>query len=116
MHPRIRRRWQDQMAAWRKDGHARAVVVIPLLFETHAQPEFDCIVCVACSAATQRERLLARRWTPDDIDRRNAAQWPVEQKSALSHHVLWTEGAMEALESQVKRLLAGWNARGQVVS
>ena len=42
-----------------------AVVVIPLLFETQAESHFDKIICVACSAAVQRERLLARGWTPE---------------------------------------------------
>jgi dephospho-CoA kinase len=106
-HPRIRERWRTQLAAWRKEGHACAVVVIPLLFETGAEDEFDCIVCVACSAATQRGRLLARGWTQEEIARRNAAQWPVEKKVALSHRVLWTEGSLDRLEAQVDRMFNG---------
>ncbi len=54
LHPRIRERWQSQVAAWRSEGCPLAVVVIPLLFETQAEHAFDKIICVACSPASQR--------------------------------------------------------------
>src|SRR5438552_18516187 len=39
LHPRIRALWHAQIAAWRGELRAVAVVVIPLLFETRAEPE-----------------------------------------------------------------------------
>src|ERR1041385_539361 len=57
-HPRIRALWKKQVELWRAEKRPSAAVVIPLLFETGAEPEFDAIICVACSAATQRRRLL----------------------------------------------------------
>src|SRR5579871_6493677 len=60
LHPRIRAIWQAQVEAWRNEGRPRAVVAIPLLYETNAASSFDFVICVACSAATQRERLGAR--------------------------------------------------------
>jgi dephospho-CoA kinase len=105
LHPRIRERWQAQVAAWRGEGHAVAVAVIPLLFETGAESQFDEIVCVACSAATQQERLRARGWTAGQIAQRLAAQWPVEKKIERSHHVIWTEGDPSGLAGQLRRIL-----------
>ena len=67
LHPRIREKWLTQIETWRRENHPLAVVVIPLLFETRAESYFDKIVCVACSATAQRERLLARGWTPEQI-------------------------------------------------
>jgi dephospho-CoA kinase len=104
LHPRIRERWRAQVAAWRAEGTPVAVVVIPLLFETGAETEFDKIICVACSAATQRDRLLARGWTPGQIDRRNAAQWPASKKMDAAHHVVWSEGGATALAAQFARI------------
>ena len=60
LHPRIRETWQAQVETWRKEKCPQALVVIPLLFETQAENLFDRIICVACSAASQHERLLQR--------------------------------------------------------
>jgi dephospho-CoA kinase len=106
LHPRIRERWLAQIKIWRKENCALAIVVIPLLFETQAESHFDKIICVACSTASQHERLLARGWTPEEIQQRIAAQWPVAQKISRSDFMVWTEGAPEIHAQQVGRILA----------
>jgi dephospho-CoA kinase len=105
LHPRIQERWLAQLETWRGENRALAVVVIPLLFETRAESHFDKIICVACSAPTQRERLLARGWTSEQIEQRIAAQMPVEQKIARADFVIWTEGALDAHARQLDRIL-----------
>ncbi len=105
LHPRIRERWQAQVENWRRENCPLAMVVIPLLFETHAEASFDRILCVACSPAGQRERLRARGWPAEQIEGRIAAQWPVEQKIALSHFVVWTEGALANHRRQVQAII-----------
>lgn len=106
LHPRIRHLWQRQIEAWRTEKRSLAVVVIPLLYETDAAASFDRVICAACSAGSQRRRLAARGWSPEQIQRRNQAQWPVEKKMALAHHVIWTEGALEVHAAQLDRILA----------
>jgi len=105
VHPRIRERWQAEVEVWRARSQPRGVVVIPLLFETNASGSFDTIVCIACSATTQRQRLLARGLSPEQIDHRIEAQWPIEKKIALSHFVIWTEGGLDVLAAQIDRIL-----------
>jgi len=107
LHPRIRQAWLGRIEVWRGEKRPLAVVVIPLLYETQAEGHFDKIICAACLPPTQQERLTARGWTPAEIARRKAAQWPVEQKMARADHVLWTEGGLECLAGQVERMLAG---------
>lgn len=104
LHPRIREQWQAQADRWRQAGHPLAVVVIPLLFETGAAPEFDAVMCVACSTVTQRERLQSRGWSRAQVEQRNRAQWPVEQKMARAQFVLWNEGSRAVLAEQVDRI------------
>ena len=124
LHPRIRERWLAQIEVWhaapkrpaatvrehggsdggREENRALAVVVIPLLFETRAESCFDKIICVACSAPTQRQRLLSRGWTPEQIQQRLAAQWPVEQKISRADFVVWTDGAPDAHVRQLERI------------
>jgi dephospho-CoA kinase len=106
LHPRIRDRWLAQVEAWRGQRRSLAAVVIPLLFETKAEPHFDHIICAACSSGAQRERLMARGWSADQIAQRNAAQMPIEQKIASAGFVVWTEGNLEKHSRQVDRILA----------
>ena len=104
LHPRIRERWLAQIETWRRENRALAVVVIPLLFETRAESHFNKIICVACSAPTQRQRLLSRGWTPQQIQQRLAAQWPVEQKIARADFIVWADGAPDVQAQQLERI------------
>jgi dephospho-CoA kinase len=107
LHPRIRALWQAQVEQWRAEGVRLGVVVIPLLFETNVAKHFDQVVCVACSAASQQQRLTTRGWSADQIQQRLAAQWPIEKKQTQADYVIWTEGSPEVTMQQVDRLLAG---------
>ena len=106
LHPRIRAIWLAQIEAWRREKCSLAVVVIPLLFETQAETQFDKIICAACTPAAQHERLRQRGWTTEQIQQRIAAQLPVEQKISRSHFVIWTEGSLAVHALQVERIIA----------
>jgi dephospho-CoA kinase len=108
LHPRIQEVWQGELESWRRDGRDLAVVIIPLLFETHAAPSFDATLCVACSVATQGARLRARGWNAEEIQQRLAAQLTLSRKMELADYVLWNEAGWEVLEWQVDRLLASF--------
>jgi len=105
LHPPIRQLWRAQVAGRRAEGQRLAVVIIPLLFETHAETELDVTLCLACSPATQRQRLLARGWPAEQIDQRLRAQWPIEKKLAHAHYVLWTDTSVEVHGEQLDRIL-----------
>jgi len=105
LHPRIRALWRKQIETWRAEGRSLAVVVIPLLFETNAEAEVDATICVACSAATQRRRLLDRGWSPEQIEQRVRAQWPIDKKIAKADYLIWTEGGLDIHAAQLDRLL-----------
>lgn len=104
-HPRIRALWQEQVKTWREQEGAVAVVVIPLLFETWAEKEFDATVCVACSSETQLKRLSERGWTTEQISQRIAAQFPIEKKIAKADFVAWNDGDLEVLAAQLNRIV-----------
>jgi dephospho-CoA kinase len=106
LHPRIQECWLAQIETWRREDRKLAVAVIPLLFETKTESRFDKTVCVACSAAPQRQRLLERGWTSSQIEQRIAAQWPIDQKIARADFVVWTDGSQEAHAEQIERIVA----------
>jgi len=105
LHPRIRAIWQAQINEWRAQAMARAAVVIPLLFETNAQDQFDKIICVACTAGSQRRRLKERGWSEEQIGQRIGAQWPTEKKMDLAHYVVWTEAGLDVHAAQLTRIM-----------
>lgn len=105
LHPRITRLWQIRITDWRRMGVRLGVVVIPLLFETDAARYFDAVVCVACSAASQQERMAQRGWTPEEGAQRIAAQMPIKKKMELSDYLVWAEGGLEVSEDQIKIIL-----------
>jgi dephospho-CoA kinase len=106
LHPKIRERWLAQIEIWRKENRQLAVVVIPLLFETQAESQFDKIICVACSAANQQQRLLQRGWTLGQIQQRIAAQISIEQKISRADFVVWTDGDLDSHAQQLERILS----------
>jgi dephospho-CoA kinase len=67
--------------------------------------DFDVILCVACSAATQRQRLQARGWSAEQIQQRIQAQLPVEQKIVKADYLIWTEGPLDMHAAQLDRIL-----------
>ena len=106
LHPRIRQLWRARVESLRGEGRPLAVVIIPLLFETGAEKELDATICVACSSATQRQRLHERGWSEEQIHQRTRAQWPVEKKVALADYVIWSEAGLEVHAAQLDRILA----------
>lgn len=106
IHPRVRTVWEKQIDQWREQKRPVGVVVIPLLFEVDLQDSFDAVLCVACTANTQRDRLRERNWDDAQITARIAAQMDIAQKMDLADHVLWNEGAPELLMDQMKEILS----------
>ena len=106
IHPRVRTVWEKQIDQWREQKRPVGVVVIPLLFEVDLQDSFDAVLCVACTANTQRARLRERNWDDAQITARTAAQMDITQKMDLADHVLWNEGAPELLMDQMKEILS----------
>jgi dephospho-CoA kinase len=105
LHPKIRERWLECLAQWQAAGKPAGVVVIPLLFETGAEQEFDRILCTACTATTQMKRLTARGWSEEQSRQRIASQWPTQRKMDLSQSVVWTEVSREIHSEQLERIL-----------
>ena len=49
---------------------------------------------------------MERGWTPEQIDQRLAAQWPVGQKIARADFVIWTDGLPDVHAQQIERMVA----------
>lgn len=105
-HPLIRAHWKKSVEMWRTVKLKAGCVIIPLLFETNAESEFDATICVACSAVTQRSRLAIRGWGAEQTAQRIAAQFPITEKIAKADYVVWNEGDLDILAAQLERIVA----------
>lgn len=101
VHPEVARLRQAAVA----DATKHHVVEIPLLFEKGLEAEYDCVICVACSDDVRLARLEARGLARLDAEARINSQISIGQKVMKSSYVLWNDGDLPALESQVKRLV-----------
>ncbi len=98
LHPAIRTHWTALAEA---AGKRWLFVDIPLLFETGAEPLFDCIAVVACSPAMQRRRLTTGRGVePNLTEQMLAAQLPIDVKIQKANHLVWNESSLGTLEEQ----------------
>jgi len=79
------------------------LAIIPLLFETRWESEYDIICCVASTRDIQISRMVRQRgYTREEAEARLAAQMPVEEKAAKSHYVIENNGTTEELKAKAK--------------
>jgi len=108
LHPRIRRQWSLEA-----EGHRNSTELffadIPLLYETGGETLCDRVVVVACSPELQLERLMARmRLKQSEAQLMIDAQMPLTEKISRADHVVWNNGAREALREQARLLVELW--------
>jgi len=102
LHPLI----LDEMARRSADAPGPyQILVIPLLAETGRTEYVDRVLVVDCPVDVQVARLLARD-AENELQARAmiAAQATREQRLALADDVIVNDGALDALESEVKAL------------
>jgi dephospho-CoA kinase len=94
------------------EGAGLVVLDIPLLFETGGDARMDAVVVVSAPQEVQRERVLLRQgMTPDKLDHILARQMPDTEKRAKAHFVVETGKGLDHAFEQVKKIVAGLQAR-----
>jgi dephospho-CoA kinase len=102
LHPLVRQSWFAKAQEAAKAGRL-FVADIPLLFETDADAFFDRIITVGCTVETQLVRLSRRSGMAPEFSKKIiASQMPIGVKISRSHHVIWNDGALDALIAQTK--------------
>lgn len=77
------------------------VAEIPLLFETSMEGEFDSTLTVVADPHLAEERF---KGPSNDFAKRNALQMPLEEKMEKSQFIIYNNGSLDELKSQVKQL------------
>ena len=93
LHPQVRARIDEFLAAAKPGGPLR-LAVIPLLFETGWDRDYDLIGCVASTRGHQLERMMVRRgYSAAEAEGRLAAQLDVAEKAARAHFTIQNDGS-----------------------
>jgi len=105
IHPWIAARREAAFAA--APAGTRALVIdAPLLLEAGLGPACGRVIFVDCPLEIRQARVAASRgWSPAELARREAAQWPLDRKRALADHVIRNDGDPASLRAQVRAVL-----------
>ena len=110
VHPAVIRRqeqWMREIGV--KDPYAVAMVEAALIFEAGAKERFDKIIVVTCKPAQKIARFGQRTGMGEadaraDVERRNKAQMPDEEKARRANFVIDNSGSVEETRHQVQRI------------
>ncbi|WP_127582875.1 dephospho-CoA kinase [Paenibacillus koleovorans] len=111
LHPPIRARMRERMAAFEREQPDKLVVVdVPLLYESDLAHMFEHVLLVYIPEPLQLERLMQRDGISEEQARKRiAAQMPIEDKRALADFVIDNSGTIAQTALQVDKF---WQERG----
>lgn len=115
IHPLVRRRLEDWFAndSAPDSRSAIKVAIIPLLFESHWEEDYDIILCISSSAEQQIRRMVETRgMTREEAVARLNAQLSVDEKAARSHYVISNDSSAEHLREAAVQCLAWLKSQG----
>lgn len=99
LHPEIRARCQDLFLEAKARGDRIVVAVVPLLYETGMESEFDIVVLVDAPLEVRIERLVRKRGLKADEARAvAAAQLAAEEKRARADYIIDNGSDIPTLE------------------
>jgi len=88
-------------------GKGVRVAVVPLLFESGWQADFDIVACVVSSREAQLARLVGSRgMSRGAAEARIAAQMPVEEKESRCAYVVRNNGSVDGLKREARAFAA----------
>ncbi len=80
--------------------------IIPLLFESHWESDYDILLCIASPVDLQVARMMTSRgYSRAHAEARLAAQWPVAEKAARCHYTVMNDSTPEHLRDEAQRLV-----------
>lgn len=105
-----------QLRAWaaeiRRTGR-RGVAVVPLLYETGLEKDWDAVVCVTAGEPTVLARLAQRGFAEAEARARIASQQPVAEKAARADVVIENNGSLAELEEKSRAVWKNLVEKGE---
>jgi dephospho-CoA kinase len=112
VHPLVHAAEREFLHAKVAKGAAKAVLEIPLLFETGGEKRVDVTIVVSAPLEIQRQRVLDRPgMTPEKLDQIMSRQVPDEEKRRRADFVVDTSRTIPETEAQIDRIMAQLDGR-----
>lgn len=112
VHPLVRQKQRDFVAAREREGCDLVLLDIPLLFEVGRADDVDVIVVASCDAEQQRKRVLARpNMSVEKFEFILSLQMPDGEKRRRADYIVDTGQGMDAARDQVRKIVAELRAR-----
>ena len=113
VHPKVHERRQQTFAAGPEDATA-LVIDAPLLFEAGLDAECDAVIFVDTPLEVRLSRVKeGRGWDRAELERREAAQFPIDEKRSKATDVINNELSPAELTERVGLVLESIVARFQ---
>jgi dephospho-CoA kinase len=103
-HPLIGERLRRQAERLAEQGTKIIVLDAALLLKAGWDQFCDCLVFVDAPLEVRRQRAAERGWEAEDLDRREAAQIPVQEKKSRADFVIDNGGTEQQTLAQIRRL------------
>lgn len=105
-HPRIGQQLEQAIAAAQKSGAAAFVVDAPVMIKAGWISHCDYVLYIDSSRENRLARALARNWTENEFDIREAAQEKLEVKRQLADVTIENDDDLSQLQAAIE---AFWN-------
>jgi len=106
IHPLVKAGRSELVERARREGRPGVVVDAPLLFEAGSDAECDAVLYVDAPREVRIERVSRTRgWDQAELDRRENAQLPLEEKRRRSDEVVVNDSTPEVLKHRVGEAL-----------
>lgn len=112
VHPLVKADRGRLIERAKAEGRAGVVIDAPLLYEAGSDKECDLVVFVDAPEAMRRERVAARSgWSPAELERREKAQLPLQEKRRRADEVILNDGDEPTLKARVEAMLSRLRSR-----
>ena len=104
IHPKVREAFIREVKRCAREGKRILCKEAAILFEAGADRDLDRIIVVAANNGLRLERAVARGMDKAEAQKRMRAQWPQERLIERAHYVIFNDGTLEELRSQVEQV------------
>jgi len=104
LHPRIRRRLNELREQYAVEVRPAVVLDAPVLLEAGWGPMCDRLVMVDAPRELRLQRARDRGWSEEEFHRREASQWPIDDKRRAADLTIANDGTEEELRQAVREL------------
>ncbi len=104
IYPRLRRPREELVARYLADENVKAIVFdAPKLFEAGLNKLCNSVIYVEADRSVRLQRVAqSRRWTQEELTRRENLQNPLDMKRSNADHVVINQSGIDELRPQVE--------------